>query len=48
MDGSRTLLEERDLLQSWYDFENQRDEEALLEWVRENKVELEPQRTEHE
>lgn len=41
----KALIEERDLLQSWYDFENQRDEEALLEWARENKVELEPQRT---
>lgn len=38
----KALLDDRDLLQSWYDFENQRVEEALREWVRENKVELEP------
>jgi len=38
----KSLLDDRDLLQSWYDFENQRDEEALREWVRENKIELEP------
>jgi len=38
----KALLEDRDLLQSWYDFENQREEEALREWARENKVELEP------
>ncbi len=38
----KALLEDSDLLQSWYDFENQREEEALREWIRENKVELEP------
>jgi hypothetical protein len=36
----KDLLEDRDLLQSWYDFENQREEEALREWCRENEVVL--------
>jgi hypothetical protein len=36
----KDFLEHRDLLQSWYDFQKQRDEEALLEWCRENKIEL--------
>ncbi len=38
----KDFLEQKDLLQSWYDFENQRDEEALREWARDNKIELEP------
>jgi hypothetical protein len=36
----KDLLEHRDLLQSWYNFENQREEEALREWALENDVEL--------
>ncbi len=35
-------LENRGILQSWYDFEKQREEEALREWILENKVELKP------
>ena len=37
----KDLLEGKGLLQSWYDFENQREEEALREWALENEVELE-------
>jgi len=36
----KDLLEHRDLLQSWYDFESLREQEALLEWCRENEVKL--------
>lgn len=36
----KDFLERRDLLQSWYDFENQRGEEALREWCRENEIKL--------
>ena len=36
----KDLLEHRELLQSWYDFENQREEEALREWALENEVEI--------
>lgn len=38
----KDFLELKELLPSWYDFENQREEEALREWALENKVELEP------
>ena len=38
----KDFLEQKELLQSWYDFANQREEEVLCEWARENKVELEP------
>ncbi|MFA5265267.1 MAG: UPF0158 family protein [Opitutaceae bacterium] len=34
------LLDHRGLLEDWYDFESLREEEALREWCRENKVEL--------
>jgi hypothetical protein len=37
----KDLLEHRDLLQNWYDFESRREEETLREWCRENEVELE-------
>ena len=36
----KDLLEYRGLLQSWYDFESNREEEALREWAMENKIEL--------
>jgi hypothetical protein len=36
----KDLLEYRDLLQEWYDFESQREEEALREWALDNKIEL--------
>jgi len=36
----KDFLECRGLLQSWHDFENQREEEALLEWCRENEIKL--------
>jgi hypothetical protein len=36
----KDLLDHKGLLQSWYDFENQREEEALRGWARENKIEL--------
>jgi hypothetical protein len=36
----KDLLEHRDLLEKWYDFESHREEEALREWCRENEIEL--------
>jgi len=36
----KDFLEQKELLQSWYDFANQREEEALREWVLDNKIEL--------
>ncbi|VVB71057.1 Uncharacterised protein [uncultured archaeon] len=34
------LLEQRRMLQKWYDFEKQREEQALREWMRENDIEI--------
>ena len=34
------LLERRELLQEWYDFENDRVERAIREWCEENGIEL--------
>lgn len=36
----KDLLEYRDLLQRWYDFESNREEDALREWALENEIEL--------
>ncbi len=36
----KALLEERGLLQEWYDVENSREERALRNWCRENGIEL--------
>jgi hypothetical protein len=36
----KDFLEQKDLLQDWYDFESQREEEALREWALDNKIEL--------
>jgi hypothetical protein len=36
----KDFLERRGLLQKWYDFETQREEEALRDWCRENEIEL--------
>jgi len=36
----KDLLEQKDLLQSWYDFENRREEEALRKWCLQNEVEV--------
>ena len=36
----KDLLERRGLLQRWYDFETQREEEALRDWCKENEIEL--------
>lgn len=36
----KDLLESKGLLQSWYDFEDQREEQALRQWCNENEVEL--------
>lgn len=36
----KDLLDERGLMQSWYDFENRRNREALRHWCRENKIKL--------
>jgi hypothetical protein len=34
------FLESRGLLQSWYDFENQQEEQALRQWCKENGIEV--------
>jgi hypothetical protein len=36
----KALLETKGLLETWYEFENQREQEALREWCQENEVEL--------
>lgn len=37
----KELLSGKGLLQSWYDFENQREHEALRKWCRENGIDPE-------
>ena len=34
------LLQSKGLLQSWYDFENEREKEELLQWCENNEIEL--------
>lgn len=36
----KDLLDEKGLLQRWYDFENDRQTQALKEWCADNKIEL--------
>jgi hypothetical protein len=36
----KDFLEHRELLQDGFDFESQREEEALREWALDNKIEL--------
>jgi deoxyribodipyrimidine photolyase-like uncharacterized protein len=36
----KDLLESKGLLETWYEFENQREQEALKEWCEENEMEL--------
>ena len=36
----KDLLESKGLLQTWYDFENRREKQALRQWCNENEVEL--------
>ena len=36
----KNLLELKGLLQSWYDFEHPREEQALRQWCNENELEL--------
>ena len=36
----KDLLESRGKLQKWYDFENQREQLALLQWCKENKIDI--------
>ena len=36
----KDFLDRKDLLQSWYDFANRREEETLREWARDFKIEL--------
>ena len=36
----KDFLESKGLLQSWYDFENQRQEQALRDWCEENGIEI--------
>ena len=36
----KALLETKGLLETWYEFENRREQEALREWCEENEVEL--------
>ena len=40
IEGSRIFSEEKGLLQSWYDFENQKQEQAVRQWCNENEIEL--------
>ena len=42
----KDLLDERGLLQTWYDYENTKDKEALRAWIQDNGIELESQTTE--
>ncbi len=36
----KSMLESKGLLESWYDFEQRREEEALREWCRDNEIQL--------
>jgi len=36
----KTLLDQRGLLEKWYDIENSREERALRKWCKENEIEL--------
>jgi len=36
----KNLLESKDLLQDWYDFENQQEGWALRQWCKENGIEI--------
>ena len=36
----KDLLESKGLLQSWYDFEDQREEHLLRQWCKENEIKL--------
>lgn len=36
----KDLLDSRGVLQKWYDFENQRQQSALLQWCRENDIDV--------
>lgn len=36
----KDLLERKGLLQSWYDFENRREEQALRQWCMDEEIEL--------
>jgi hypothetical protein len=36
----KDLLDTRRLLQKWYEFENQHEEEALRQWCQENEIEI--------
>jgi len=36
----KTLVEQRGLLEKWYDTENSREERALRKWCKENEIEL--------
>jgi hypothetical protein len=36
----KSLLESRGLLQGWFDFENQREQQAIRQWCKENGIEI--------
>ncbi len=36
----KSMLESKGLLKSWYDFEQQQEEERLREWCRDNEIQL--------
>jgi hypothetical protein len=36
----KDLLDSKGVLQKWYDFENQREQSALLQWCEENKIDI--------
>ncbi len=37
----RDFLESKDLIEKWYDFENKKEKEALVQWCEDNKISLE-------
>lgn len=39
----KDLLDERGLLQMWFDYERIRDKEELIKWIQDNRIELESQ-----
>ena len=36
----KDLLDSRGVLQKWYDFENQREQSALIQWCEENEIDI--------
>ena len=36
----KDLLDSKGVLQKWYDFENQREQSALLQWCEDNEIDI--------